>query len=288
MGTKTGNRNKANLTGFTIKGNQGYIAQLLHPYSASRDAGQVAPLLRIINNKLGKEVKLVISGGGLVEITKSSEEIGIKDKKSEEMLNELIKIVEKEIEPISTLMEKFDRDYIIGVDVIIDDEPVGQFAVVYSKEKQRIIWKSYPIGNEDQKLAGFGTSDGRNSPRIVSTSIGKGIILVCHDSQAYNHRNRANVSRAKHPTPRKMVMDKMDDQMDDHKPEWAFNLIHWVDERGDLTTFNTSYKQIYNDIPWHPNVIGAFGYEYGIEDELEELAKIAKYPKDDGIVIVLK
>lgn len=137
-------------------------------------------------------------------------------------------------------------------------------------------------------LAGFGTAIGRNSPRIVSTSLGKGIVLVCHDSQAYNHRNRANVRKALRKTPRRLVMDKMDKEMSVHKPQWGFNLIHWIGAPKNLRTFSTSYKQIAQDNLWNPKIIGAFGYDRGVKKDLEELAKRAKYPQENGVVIVLE
>jgi hypothetical protein len=292
MGTKAGKSSKSILSGFKIHGNEGSIAQLLHPCWASRSVSQVKPFLKKIDKELGEEVKLIISGGGLIEIVKSSEKMKIKDLKSEEMLEELVEVVDDKIQPISTLMKQLDRDYIIGVDVIIDDDgymsSVGQFAVVFSRGKQTIVWKSYPIEDEDGFLAGFGTDRGRNSPRIVSTSVGNGIVLVCHDSQAYNSRNRGSVANAKHITSRRKVMDIMDAEMHDHKPEWAFNLIHWIEKSQNLTTFSKSYKQIYNDYTWKPMTIGAFGYGKKVAKDLDGLAEKVRPFQEGGTVIILE
>ena len=201
MGTKTSTHNKHSFSGFYIKGSQGPIAQLLHPCWVSRNVSQVLPFLKEIDNKLNKDIKLVLSGGGLIEIIKSSKEIKIEDWNSEEMLETLVLLVQKELQPIPNFTKKNNREYIIGVDVAIKNSKeyygVGQFAVVFSGGLQSIVWKSYPVEDEHKWLAGFGTNGGRNSRRIVSTSLGKGIVLVCHDSQAYNHRNRTNVRRTK-------------------------------------------------------------------------------------------
>jgi len=181
------------------------------------------------------------------------------------------------------------RDYIIGIDVFADASTVGQFAVVIRQRGEPlVVWKSFPVTDEAKYLAGFGTPQGRCAPRIVQTTVGASLILVCHDAQAFNHRNVALVRKATRETPRLAAINEMQRQMQNQRPAWAFNLIHRIDRPENLRTFRTSYRQIRDDHDWSPCVVGSFGYGDNVRGELPRLAERTQCPDGLACAIVLE
>ena len=175
--------------------------------------------------------------------------------------------------PLALATADGNRDYVVGVDVISDGRGIGQFVALLSRgDVADIAWKSYPVGEESEWLAGFGTERGRACPRAVNTSLGTTLALICHDAQAYNHRNRALVERASSTTHRSLVIDEMTSRLHAARPAWVLNVVHRIAKAGSLKTFATSYKQLSNDHDWHPRVVGAFGYDHGVEDMVDTLS----------------
>jgi hypothetical protein len=171
------------------------------------------------------------------------------------------------------------RDYIFGIDFVSNNSGVGQFGVLARENKvQAIIWKSYPVGTEDNSLAGFGTAKGRSCPRVFDTNMGRTMVLVCHDAQAFNHRNKALVGRAFGQTARSAAMSEMAHQMKTEQPAWILNLIHFIDNPASMKTFHRSLKQISTDHAWHPKAIGAFGYGKDVYASLASLAAECQFP----------
>jgi hypothetical protein len=292
MGAKSGERIVTEKK-VKIIGQHGQVAQLLHPILVARDDIEtMSHDLQLVEEQLSlsaPNVKLVISGGGLIEIY-LSKSYTRKSWKSEDTLNELIEIVQPKIQRVAAALRESRRDYILGVDVFdVNNIGGGQFAVlVRAGEVKTIVWKSYPVGEESKWLAGFGTEKGMNSPRMISTVLGKTMLLVCHDAQAYNHRNQALVSRAHIPTPRQKVIENMKNMIKIEKPEWAFNLIHRIEKQGSINPFRNSYNQIHKDHQVSA-VVGAFGYGSDVKAVLEKLAKKAQSPEGkSGVVVILE
>lgn len=269
------------------------VAQLLHPFWLARDdivsMGYVLQLLDERLSSSAPEVRLVVSGGGLIQIN-HNRRCSYKTWRSEEALEELVDLVRERMRSVANALEESKRDFVIGVDVLdAIDTPVGQFAVlVTGGEIETIAWKSFPVGGESKWLAGFGTVKGRNSPRIVSTALGKTLLLVCHDSQAYNHRNRALILRAHRSTLRTKVINSMTELIKAEKPEWALNLIHQIDKEQSIKTFRTSYTQIHSDYGV-PGILGAFGYGPNVQAKVARLATRTQYPDGKaGVVAILE
>lgn len=293
MGAKSGKRTDAKIKVHVI-GEHGPVAQMLHQFWIARnDISLMSNALRMVDDQLfllTSGVRLVVSGGGFIEIF-HTKTYSPKTWKSEKILDELTDVVRARMQLVATALKDSERDYVIGVDVFdMQKTGGGQFAVFLSAgEISTIAWKSYPFGKEESKwLAGFGTDKGRNSPRIVSSALGKAMLLVCHDSQAYNHRNSASVSRAYSPTHRQHVINGMVKMIKAEKPEWAFSLIHQIDKELSIRTFRNSYSQIHQDYRV-PAVVGAFGYGRNVQTILEWLAHKAQFPDGKaGVVAILE
>jgi hypothetical protein len=229
-------------------------------------------------------VRVVVTGGGFLEFLPNADRpLGNSG------LRAVSDSAKEAAAAFNEALSQAKRDYIIGVDVFADPRTVGQFACVVRQGRDPVIvWKSFPVGQEANYLAGFGTLDGRCSPRIVETAVGKSLILVCHDSQAFNHRNIGLVRKATQETPRRAAMNEMQRQMREQRPGWVFNLIHQIDKPGSLRTFSTSYQQIHDDHDWSPCVVGSFGYGQDVRPDLASLAARAQYPRGLACGIALE
>ncbi|MCJ7544228.1 MAG: hypothetical protein MUP47_06635 [Phycisphaerae bacterium] len=276
------------LTFNVLSGKGSEVAQLLYPRSIERhDVALLSRLLARMETLCGAEtpsVRVVVTGGGLLELLPSTGRPpgGWGLRAASDRANEAAAAFKE-------ALSQAKRDYIIGVDVFAGPRTVGQFACVVRQGREPVIvWKSFPVGQEANYLAGFGTLDGRCSPRIVETAVGKSLILVCHDAQAFNHRNIGLVRKATQETPRRAAMNEMQRQMQEQQPEWAFNLIHQIDKPGSLRTFSTSYQQIHDDHGWSPCVVGSFGYGQDVRPDLACLAAQAQYPRGLACGIALE
>jgi hypothetical protein len=291
MGAKPGKRSSSSLR-VRVCGKDGLVAQLLHPdWIARDDAKAVGSNLRAVEDELTRvnaQAKLVLSGGGLLEVYWDAT-LSHKSWRSEATLNTLVDQVHASVQPILNALASAKRDYVIGVDVFDkNDIGGGQFAVVLNKGTiKAIAWKSYPVLQESNWLAGFGTLKGRQSPRVLSTALGTTAVLVCHDVQAYNHRNQALVRRAYQPTDRNKVITDMESLMRSSKSEWVLSLVHQIDEESDMVTFRKSYKQLNADYDHAPTVIGAFGYGPSVQSLLLPLAEKAQFPDGSSNTVVV-
>lgn len=284
MGTKTGERVSPREIAVRFLFNEGgSTAQLLHPYWLSRgDASRAVDTLLKVDALLDSEspqVLLVVTGGGFLEVW-LGEQHPPRFWRSEAGLNTLLARARKDAQVVGEGLRGCRRDYVVGLDYVSGREGVGQFALVLgSGGSASIVWKSYPVGREDNTLAGFGTSMGRKAPRVVRTTLGHVLVLVCHDAQAFNHRNIASVGSASAPTPRMQAMQEMARQVASYEPPWVLNLVHQIARLESTRTFRRSYKQIHLDHAWHPKVVGAFGYELPVQVRLAELAKGFQFPR---------
>ncbi len=276
-----------------IVGKHGPVAQLLHPYWITRnDVSDMGRILQRVDSELSQMtsgVRLVVSGGGFIEL-RLAKTYSHMTWKSEKTLSELSNLVQERMQIIATALKESGRDYVIGVDVFDGNcTGGGQFAAFLSAGVVcTIAWKSYPVGDESKWLAGFGSNTGRNSPRIVLSVLGKATLLICHDSQAFNHRNLALIHRAYSATPRQQAVNSMINTIKAEKPEWAFSLIHQIDKIGSIRTFRNSYTQICRDYQVSA-VVGSFGYGKNVQKNLESLASRAQYPDGKaGVIAVLE
>lgn len=112
------------------------------------------------------------------------------------------------------------------------------------------------------------------------------MILVCHDAQAYNHRNQALVNRAYLPTYRAHAIREMDRVMRGSIPKWVFSLIHQIKKEESLKSFQNSYKQIHEDYKHRPTVVGSFGYGRRVHTP-ERLAELAQFPREKAKVSII-
>lgn len=283
MGTKVGLRTAAhNISPQLIRAGESQIAQLLHPVCIARDdVDRMADLLHQVDSLLDSSapgVRLVLTGGGFLEFLLDESRTS-RRWRSEDTLEDLAQRCLISLAPAFDSLSLSPRDYVIGVDFVSGDYGVGQFAVlVRSGTHPTITWKSYPVDSEGNTLAGFGTPKGRSAPRIAKTALGTTLLLVCHDAQAFNHRNRALVGRAKKPSARTLIMNEVTLQMDAQQPAWALNLVHFIEKLSSISTFHKSYKQIQQDNAWRPKVVGSFGYDKVVIDSLGELSGQAQFP----------
>jgi len=294
MGTKAGHRVRiANAKVRFLINQGGPVAQLLHPdWIARDDPNQIGGLLLQTEELLSAQapdVELVLTGAGLLEVRLEGQR-GYRYWKTEAALERLRSECRDVANHVLSRLPHTTRDYLFGIDFVSGGNGVGQFGVLARESNvHAIVWKSYPVGTEGNTLAGFGTAEGRLCPRVFDSSIGRAMFLVCHDAQAFNHRNKALVGRAYSQTLRSAAMSEMARQMETERPTWVLNLIHFIDKPASMTTFHRSLKQISTDHAWHPKAIGAFGYGGGVRASLASLATECQFPpRTSSCVLVIE
>ncbi len=290
MGAKKGPRFELKYSTIRLeKIGSGLVAQVLHPLWVARgDISAMTDTIIQIDEALSKKpesIRLVLTGGGFIEL-EAKRNFTSREVQTEQLLDELLDYVKEKTIPLLRAMKSFQRDYIIGVDVFMRDYGIGQFALgIRQGNLVSTAWKSYPTTDEANWIAGFGTEKGRQAPRYYSSNLGETFILVCHDAQAFNHRNIALVHRnlnSNESSVRSLIIEEMTRQLNENKPNWILNLIHYIEKPVSLKTFSTSYKQINKDHSWNPRVIGAFGYGAEVAHNLPELARKAQGPLGCG------
>lgn len=257
----------------------GPVLQVLYNYHKAIDRDGAARVLLDIDARCDASVKLVVTGGAFVWITRPNIPDEGRWLRSVEGLRALTEEVREEGRAlVRGLATKGHRDFIVGVDVCVgkDEEcHAGQFAVVVrrGREEPVVVSKALPVGREDRYLAGFGTREARSVPRVVPTAAGRTLVLVCHDAQAFNHLTKARIDNADAPTPRAQALRAVRRQVprpvgDRGGPiDCAVNLVHWVEEAGNTKTFRTSHRQLRDDRVPGASVYGAFGFPEAASDE---------------------
>jgi len=267
-----------------VFGNRGLVAQVLHPQWMRRtDIRQIGRILKEVSEKVSaqsSDVRLIVTGGGFIEI-EHNKTYSARSWRSEQVLNEITGVVQATMRPVAALVSD-SLDYVIGVDVTGNAGCSGQFAVLLKAGKVAgVAWKTYPTSAESTHLAGFGTEEGRNSPRVVSTSLGKTLLLVCHDAQAYSDLRRKATERR-----RVNAKQTMRSLAEAEHPTWALSMIHSIAVRRQATNpFRISYKKLH-DSYGVSNVVGAFGYQKEAEGDLQTLAGLTQYPEGTSEVVV--
>ena len=266
------------------------VAQVAHRRSRPFDVPGASTVLSALSNRLPETVKVVVTGGGFV-LLKYSEGAPKKSVRRTHGFLEILRVwTQRQIEPLMERLRKISgRDFLIGVDVSVDGDGSGQFAAWVGPNGVELVSKRFPVGGEATYLAGFDEKKSPVGPRIVQTSLGAAMLLVCHDAQAFNHRNQANVRRAAWYTPRWRSLDELETLAYDSNPKWIFDLIHCIEIDEDLVTFKKSFKQVHMDLPSHPKVIGAFGYGTGKENKAPGwLAALRPAKGVDVVTVVLR
>jgi hypothetical protein len=251
----------------------------------------MADLILAINERLDNafsESKLILTGGGYIQISERDSGLNVRKNRLStftHVYSQAMKIADR----INEYTSGIKRNLVLGLDLIINDLGVGQFGISISNGKNLgVVWKSYPAMDEWKWLAGFGMKEGREVTRYVEFDIGTSLILVCHDAQAFNHRNQALVAQASRRTPRLEVMEHMDRDVLDKQPDWAFNLVHFIGKQGSTRTFSNSYKQLGSDYPKRIRSVGSFGYSKSVKSSLIDIAAKMQFPSNNvgSLVIV--
>jgi hypothetical protein len=218
--------------------------------------------------KLPKETRVVLTGGGFISLAYPHTGHTLRTVRQVAFLQQLGNWTEKELDAALYAIEqsKNDRDFVIGIDVFVNGMGSGQFALWIGPNGCALVAKRFPVNGEDRYLAGLDAPAPLLGQRIVPTAARPTLLLICHDAQAYNHRNCALVANASWTTPRARAIQELRPLRTTPGLAWALNLVHWVQGQANTRTFSTSYSQMRTDPPSGPqNVAGSFGYDSGMD-----------------------
>jgi hypothetical protein len=242
----------------------GPVAQVSHPTDIAWSPGEAGQLLLSAAAELPVNTKVVLTGGGFLTLTYPHPPPSPRLVLQGAFLQQLTAWTEQELLDVLRAVEqgRRERDFIIGVDVLVNGNGSGLFALWIGQGGWALVAKRFPVNGEDRYLAGVEANVPVHGPRIVQTSIGPALLLVCHDAQAYNRRQRGSVGNASWVTPRARAMQELHAARRTPGLAWALNLVHWVGGENNTQTFATSYSQMRTDFPnGDLNVVGSFGYE---------------------------
>lgn len=247
---------------FDIVLGRGPVAQVAHPTSLKWTAQTATATLIAASAALPGHTRLVLTGGGYIELAypgaASSDAAG----RQPEFLRELHKWALAELSPLVTSIQRSSKlDFVVGVDLFTKGSATGQFALWVGGGDPALVPKRYPVLDEATRLPGVDATQALGYPRVVHTALGPTLLLVCHDAQAYNRRNRGGVRQATHVTARARAIRELDAARSYPGLTWALNLVHWVAGEPNTRTFRISYRQIREDFGAPIQVAGAFGYE---------------------------
>lgn len=273
-----------------IGAGQARIAQVAHRRTRPFDTVTAASVLTEVSNKLPDKTSVVITGGGFVSLEYPRSSIPYPTRREQKFLDQLRAWTLNKTKDLVVALQKIKkREFLVGIDVIVGGEGSGQFGLWVGNKEAVLVSKRLPVDNESVYLAGVDTRQPTNGPRVVESSIGKVMILVCHDAQAFNHLTQRRVQRAKTVTSRGLAIQELERTASDERPEWAFNLIHSVRKDRSVTKFRTSFKQIHTDCDSHPAVLGAFGYGFGKQDVAAQWLTAMRYPEAvEAIPVVIE
>lgn len=266
------------------------IAQVAHRRTRPFDTQTAATVLSKVSSKLPDKTRIVITGGGFVSLEYPRTSVPHPTRREQKFLDHLRSWTLKKVAPLVSALQKTQkREFLVGVDVLVGGEGSGQFGLWVGESGPILVSKRLPVEKESVYLAGVDTSQTTNGPRVVESSIGRVMILVCHDAQAFNHLTKHRVQRAQTLTPRGRAIRELERIAEEEKPEWAFNLIHSVRKDGSVTKFRTSFKQIHTDCDSHPSVLGAFGYGFGKQGVAAQWLTGLRYPEGtEAIPVVIE
>lgn len=258
-----------------VRDSGGDVLQVLSDHDLVLSNADAEQILLEIDKRADKSTRLLLTGAGLIEYNVHDIDSSRANLLSERTLKAMTDVVRSETaDLVRTLSSESTRDFVFGVDVTVGKGALksGQFAVVVRAKQSSatIVPKMLPVGDEDARLAGFGTLASQTAPHIVETALGRTLILVCHDAQCFNHLTIARARNANATTSRQLAIDAMESQLRAAGTvPFALNLIHSVGERIQTRTFATSHKQLAGDHHARAikGVIGAFCYKNDPSDE---------------------
>ncbi len=291
MGAKNGSKKYSDArVKFSIAGGEANIAQVAHRRTRPFDPMTAAKVLTALSQELSPSVALIVTGGGFVTLKYDVTGLTYGARRNDEFLAKLRAWTEGQLKGlVKSLHEVKGREFLVGVDVLVDGDGSGQFGLWIGPNGKTLVSKRFPVGNESAYLAGVDTELDPSGPRVVASEVGASMVLVCHDAQAFNHLTEARVNRADWLTPRKRGMNELRGTASTQKPTWMFDLIHTVSNSGNLKTFKTSFKQIHADCPSKPSVVGAFGYGTGKEKQAAGwLAQLRQPPELNAVTVVIE
>jgi len=202
-----------------------------------------ADTLVAASRKVPHYVQLLVTGGGYISLDYPKTSLSDADLRRPEFLAKLHRWTLAQLSDVlRAIGEAPERDLVIGVDVLVNGLGSGQFALWVGRAGSALIPKRFPVGEEAKHLAGVDALRPGPYPRVINTRLGPTLVLVCHDAQAYNHRNRGAVRRALERTPRARAIGELDRARATSGLMWALNVVHWIEGEPNTRTFRISYN----------------------------------------------
>ena len=239
----------------------GPVAQVAHPTSLKWTPRVAADTLVAASHKVAHYVRLLVTGGGYISLDYPNTLLSDAEIRQPEFLAKLHSWTLAQLSDVlRAIGESPGRDLVIGVDVSVNGPGRGQFALWIGRGGSALVPKRFPVGEEANHLAGVDVLRPGPYPRVVKTQLGPTLLLVCHDAQAYNRRNRGAVRRAMQPTSRARAIRELDRARATPGLSWALNVVHWIEGEPNTRTFRLSYNQLREDFTGSIKVAGGFGY----------------------------
>jgi hypothetical protein len=241
---------------------EGPVAQVAHPISLRWTPRVAAETLIAASAKVPNNVFLLVTGGGYISFDYPDARLSDGELRHTAFLATLHRWTLAQLSEVLGLIgDAPERDFVIGVDVSVSGRGSGQFALwVGRRDEYALVPKRFPAKEEAGHLAGVDAPQPGPYPRVVNTRLGPTLLLVCHDAQAYNRRNRGLVLKARKSTSRGRAISELDRARSSFGLTWALNLVHRIELASNTRTFGISYHQLRTDFVGDINVAGGIGY----------------------------
>ncbi len=266
----------------------GPVAQVAHPMSLRWTKRVAVETLVAASEKVPHYVRLLVTGGGYISLDYPKVSLSDVELRQPNFLATLHAWTLAELaDELGVIGRARDRDFVIGVDVSVNRPGPGQFALWVGRDGSALVPKRFPVDDEADCLAGVDAIRQGPYPRVVTTRLGPTLLLVCHDAQAYNRRNRGAVRRAIRLTSRGRAIRELDRARATSGLTWALNVVHWVRGESNTRTFRISYNQLRTDFAGDMRVAGAFGYTRVRPSAVPDLLDRMVAPRDMRLTKVI-
>ncbi len=259
MGTKS-TRKTHGVSKWSVTPGTGPVAQVAHPVELDWTPRVAMDTLLAAVPKLPPSVHTLVTGGGFVSLVYPYAKRGTASVRQPNFLDDLHAWTMSELAGVIESSGKPEVDLVVGVDVEVNDRGSGQFALWLGGAGMALVPKRFPVSEEVRYLAGVDALQPGPYQRVVNTRLGPTLLLVCHDVQAFNRRNRANVRRAKQVTVRARAIKELDRARATRGLAWGLNVVHWIEGESNTRTFHTSYGQFRSDFAGNTAIAGGIGY----------------------------
>lgn len=262
----------------------GAVGQVAHPVNAGWDPCEAVEVLLAAATKLPDETRVVLTGGGFLTLNFLPTAVSRPVIRKGDFLEYLSGWTWEKLKTVIYSIEqnRDGRDFIIGVDVKVSSWHSGQFALWVGNAGKSLIAKRNPYAGEASYLAGVESDTPlHHGQRIIDTLAGPALVLICHDAQTFNHRNRGSVGTAQTETPRARAIREFDAARSTPNLAWALNLVHWIRDAKDTQTFRNSHSQMRKDFPRPVNVVASFGYDGSAQSQAMSLLRRMTSPESD-------